>query len=346
MNTSSVRDVAAHAGVSVGTVSNVLNRPEKVLPETVSRVQASILALGFIRNDAARQLRAGHSQTIGFIVLQAGNPFFNDVARGAEDAARREGLSILIGNSDEDADRERAYLDLFEQQRVHGVLVSPAGDISVRLENLRRRGIPVVLVDRSGEGSGVSSVSVDDIAGGRMAVEHLLSLGRRHIAILGAHFEIPQVAERLAGASQAVDRVPGAMLEVVEVDELDALAGRSACDELIARRPQDRPDGIFAVNDLVALGLLQALVMTEEVRIPDDIAVIGYDDIDFAASAVVPLSSIRQPSRLIGRRAIELLLKQAADPTVLPQQVVFQPELVVRSSTAASHGAALEDLTR
>jgi len=335
MNTSSVRDVAAHAGVSVGTVSNVLNRPEKVLPETVSKVQASIIALGFIRNDAARQLRAGHSQTIGFIVLQAGNPFFNDVTRGAEDAVRGAGLSILIGNSDEDPLRERAYLDLFEQQRVHGVLISPAGDVSVRLENLRRRGIPAVLVDRSGEGSGVSSVSVDDVAGGRMTVEHLLSLGRRHIAILGAHFEIPQVAERLAGASQAVDRVAGATLEVVETGELDVLAGRSVCNELVARRPENRPDGIFAVNDLVALGLLQSLVMVDEIRIPDDIAVVGYDDIDFAASAVVPLSSIRQPSRLIGRRAIELLLEQGADPEAKAQQVVFQPELVVRSSTVA-----------
>jgi len=341
VNTASVRDVAAHAGVSVGTVSNVLNRPEKVLPETVSRVQASILALGFIRNDAARQLRAGHSRTIGLIVLQAGNPFFNDVARGAEDAVRGEGLSIILGNSDEDPERENAYLDLFEQQRVHGVLISPASDVSGRLENLRNRGIPSVLVDRSGDDSKVSSVSVDDVAGGRMAVAHLLSLGRRRIGILGAHFaDIRQVADRLTGAREAVDTVPDATLELIDTGELDVMSGRAVCADLMARPAHERPDGIFAVNDLVALGLLQSLVMIDGVRVPDDIAVIGYDDIDFAGSAIVPMSSIRQPSRLIGHRAIELLLEQAADPTVPPRQVVFQPELIVRASTAGTDGGA------
>jgi len=184
VNTASVRDVAAHAGVSVGTVSNVLNHPEKVQPETVSKVQASILTLGFIRNDAARQLRVGHSQTIGFVVLQAGNPFFSEVARGAEEAGRGAGLSVLLANSDEDPEREDAYLALFEQQRVHGVLISPAGDVSERLENMRGRGIASVLVDRNGRDNRVSSVSVDDVAGGRMAVAHLLSLGRRRIAVL------------------------------------------------------------------------------------------------------------------------------------------------------------------
>jgi LacI family transcriptional regulator len=333
MIAASVRDVAVHAGVSVGTVSNVLNHPEKVLPDTVTKVQASISALGFIRNDAARQLRAGHSRTVGLIVLQASNPFFNDVARGAEDALRGKGLSIILGNSDENPDRENEYLDLFEQQRVHGVLISPASDVSERIERLRRRGIPSVLVDRRADVSDVTSVSVDDVAGGRMAVEHLLSQGRRRIAIVVAHPDIRQVAERLAGARQAVADVPDATLEVVEIGELDVVSGQTACALLVDRPPAERPDGIFAVNDLLALGLVQSLVMSSGVHVPRDIALIGYDDIDFASSAVVPLSSIRQPSRTIGHRAIELLLEQAANPTVPPQQVIFQPELVVRAST-------------
>lgn len=336
MNTASVRDVAAHAGVSVGTVSNVLNHPEKVQPETVSKVQASISILGFIRNDAARQLRVGHSQTIGFVVLQAGNPFFSDVARAAEEAVRGEGLSVLLANSDEDAEREDAYLALFEQQRVHGVLISPAGDVSERLRNMRGRGIASVLVDRNGRESGLSSVSVDDVVGGRMAVEHLLALGRRRIVVLAAHFEIRQVADRVAGAREAVDRVPGAVLEVVDIGELDVLAGRAACAHVLGRPDGAGPDGVFAVNDLIALGLLQSLVMSGEVRVPEDVALIGYDDIAFASSSVVPLSSIRQPSRLIGQQAIELLLQHAADPRLPARQVVFQPELVVRASTAGA----------
>jgi len=144
----SVRDVAVAAGVSVGTVSNVLNRPDRVAGATVERVNAAIADLGFVRNDAARQLRAGRSRSIGLVVLDVSNPFFTDVARGAEQRAAEEGLSVLLGNSDESSSRERGYLDLFEEQRVHGVLISPIADDLPRLRRLRERGIPVVLVDR------------------------------------------------------------------------------------------------------------------------------------------------------------------------------------------------------
>jgi LacI family transcriptional regulator len=333
MAAASVRDVAAHAGVSVGTVSNVLNHPEKVLPETVTRVQGSIEQLGFIRNDAARQLRAGRSKTIGLVVLDVGNPFFTDVARGAEDAAGVSGLSVILGNSDEDVARESAYLDLFEEQRVHGVLISPAGDVTSRLDGLRRRGIPAVLVDRSGDDSGFSSVSVDDVAGGRLAVEHLIEQGRTRIAYLAGSFDIRQVSDRLAGAELAVAAHPGVSIEVIPVEALTVLAGRSAGQKIAMRAAEDLPDAIFAVNDLVALGVLQALVMRGTIEIPRQIALIGYDDIDFASSGVVALSSIRQPSQMIGRTAVEILLEEASDPTLAPRQVVFQPELIVRQSS-------------
>jgi LacI family transcriptional regulator len=328
-----VRDVAAHAGVSVGTVSNVLNHPEKVLPETVAKVQESIQALGFIRNDAARQLRAGRSKTIGLVVMDVRNPFFTDIARGAEDRAAAAGLSILLGDSDQTSDREGAYLDLFEEQRVHGVLVSPVGDITPRLERLRHRGIPTVLVDRKSADGEFSSVSVDDFAGGQMAVEHLISCGRKRIAFLACSFDIRQVADRFAGARAAVAAHPGVTLEVIEIDSLTVIAGRLAGEALVRRQPQDRPDGIFTVNDLIAVGVLQALVMLGNVHVPEEISLIGYDDIDFAATAVVPLTSIRRPSALIGRTAMEILLEEAGQAELEPRQVVFQPELVVREST-------------
>jgi LacI family transcriptional regulator len=333
MNPASVRDVAQRAGVSVGTVSNVLNRPDKVAEATVARVIAAIDELGFIRNDAARQLRAGHSKTIGLVVLDVRNPFFTDVARGAEDQAAQAGLTVILGNSDENSVRESAYLDLFEEQRVHGVLISPFGDITARLARLRDRGIPAVLVDRSSGDSAFSSVSVDDIAGGRLAVEHLVAQDRTRIAFIGGPMEIRQVTDRLAGARLAIADHPSASLEVVEVDALSVLAGRAAGVAIVDRAPADRPDAIFAANDLVAMGVLQALMMQAEVRVPQEIALIGYDDIDFASAAVVPLSSIRQPSALIGRTAVEILLEQADDPATPPRQVVFEPELVVREST-------------
>jgi LacI family transcriptional regulator len=334
MAAASVRDVALKAGVSVGTVSNVLNRPAKVTAETVARVQQAIDELGFIRNDAARQLRAGHSKTVGLVVLDVRNPFFTDVARGAEDKAADAGLTVILGNSDENTDRESAYLDLFEEQRVHGVLISPFGDITGRLERLRQRGIPAVLVDRSSGDASFSSVSVDDLAGGRLAVEHLIAQGRRRIAFIGGPMQILQVRDRLAGARLAVDAHDGVALETVVVEALSVLAGRAAGVEIAERAPHDRPDAIFAANDLVAMGVLQALMMRGgDVRVPADISLIGYDDIDFASAAVVPLSSIRQPSALIGQTAVEILLEEAADPTTPPRQVVFEPELVVRESS-------------
>lgn len=329
----SVRDVAEHAGVSVGTVSNVLNHPMKVLPATVARVQESIAALGFIRNDAARQLRAGRSTSIGLIVLDVGNPFFTDLARGVEDRASDRGFSVILANSDDSLAREAKYLDLFEEQRVLGVLISPYGEISPRLERLRERGIAAVLVDRSGDGGGFSSVSVDDVAGGRLAVEHLITQGRHRIAFVAGSLTIRQVADRLAGARAAAAAHPGVSLEVIEIDALTVIAGRTAGTRIAARAVVDRPDGIFAANDLIAVGTLQALVMQGHVRVPEQIALVGYDDIDFAAAAVVPLTSIRQPSREIGRIAVGILLEEAADPDLPPRQVVFQPELVVRASS-------------
>lgn len=328
----SVKDVAALAGVSVGTVSNVLNRPGKVAPATVDRVQSAIDELGFVRNDAARQLRAGRSRSIGLVVLDVRNPFFTDVARGAERRAAESDLAVLLGNSDDDAKRESDYLDLFEQQRVHGVLITPVDDVEARLERLRERGIPAVLVDRRSDDNGFSSVSVDDVAGGRLAVRHLLDSGRRRIAFVGGPLSVRQVADRLEGARRAVAEEPGAWLEVVETSALSVLEGRAAGERLRVRDAAERPDAVFAANDLLAVGVLQALVMLGSIGVPDDVAIIGYDDIDFSSATVVPLSSIRQPSELIGLRAVELLLAEV-DGESEPQQIVFQPELVVREST-------------
>ncbi|CAI3797237.1 LacI family DNA-binding transcriptional regulator [Pseudarthrobacter sp. MM222] len=335
MVSASVKDVAALAGVSVGTVSNVLNRPEKVSADVMSRVQAAIEKLGFVRNDAARQLRAGMSHSIGLVVLDAGNPFFTELARGAEDRAAAEHFTVLVGNSNEDAGREGAYLDLFEQQRVRGVLLSPVGNVLPRLEQLRGRGIPTVLVDRQTENLSFSSVAVDDLAGGEMAAAHLLSLGRRRIAFVGGPSGIRQVADRLSGARKATQQVSEATLEVVETESLTVLSGRAAGEAIRLRPAGMRPDAIFAANDLLAMGVLQGLMLMGDVQVPKEIALIGYDDIEFAAAAVVPMSSIRQPSALIGSTALELLLREAsAEAGFVPTQIVFPPELVVRASTA------------
>jgi LacI family transcriptional regulator len=328
-----MREVAAAAAVSVGTVSNVLNSPDKVSPATVARVQAAIDDLGFVRNDAARQLKAGRSRSVGLVVLDVGNPFFTDIARAAEQRASEHNLTLLLGTSDDDARRERAYIDAFDEQRVFGLLVSPIGDDLDRLLTVQQRGTPVVLVDRDGAGTPFDSVAVDDVAGARLAVGHLCSTGRRHIAFVSGPRELRQVRDRLRGAQQAVAAVAGARLEVVDVPALTVLEGRAVGEQLLERAAGQRPDAVFCANDLLAIGVLQALTLINGVRVPEDIALVGYDDIDFARSAVVPLTSVRQPTRDIGVAAIDLLVDAGEDRDDDPEHVLFQPHLVIREST-------------
>jgi LacI family transcriptional regulator len=330
----SIKDVASHAGVAVGTVSNVLNHPDRVASTTRGRVLQAIEELGFVRNDAARQLRAGQSRTIGMIVLDIGNPFFTSVVRAAEDAAALHGGALLLGDSGQDASREAHYIDLFQEQRVQGLLISPVAEVSARLDKLRERGIPTVLLDWRGDDARYRSVSVDDDAGGYMAARHLLDGGRRRLAFVGGPASIRQVADRLHGARRAVAEAPGATLEVMDSDGQSVIAGRGIGNRLVERPADSRPDGVFCANDLLALGLIQSLAMTHSIRIPEDIALIGYDDIDFASSAVVPLSSIRQPAERLGRTAIELLTEEIESGEFKRRSVVFTPELVVRQSSA------------
>ncbi len=330
----SVKDVAAAAGVSLGTVSNVLNRPDKVSPATRERILGVIEELGFVRNDAARQLRAGTNRAIAMIVLDVANPFFTDVAHSVERELTEQQRPLILANSGQDADREASYLDLFEEQRVSGMLITPVGRILPRLRQLRDRGVAVVMVDRKTGSRDFSSVSVDDHRGGRLAAEHLLDIGRRRLAFIGGPAGLSQVRDRLAAAREAVEaHGDGATIRFVETDSMDAAAGRGGAETLLALPADERPDAIFAANDLVALGVLQALTLAR-VAVPEDVALIGYDDIDFADSAAIPLSSVRQPRDELGRRAAEILLDVIADPGTKVRHVVLEPELVVRRSTS------------
>lgn len=324
-----VSEVAGAAGVSPGTVSNVLNHPDKVSPEVRARVNAAIEQLGFTRNGAARQLRIGKSPTIGLVALDL-HPFFIDLARGAVETAEKHGLSVLVANTDDNLARETAYLDLFEQQRVHGVLISPSGEFAARVERFRQSGIPVVLVDRFGAGN-FSSVSVDDVAGGRLAAEHLVSIGRRRLWFVGGPISIRQVSDRLRGASGVTASVPDASIELVEAG-LTMHAGREAGKQYLARPDHARPDGVFTATDLVAIGFLQELALAG-VRVPEDVAVVGYDGADFASAAIVPLTTVQQPGEEVGRAATEMLIEIAANPESEVRNIVYQPELLVRAST-------------
>lgn len=332
----SVTDVARHAGVSVGTVSNVLNRPERVSPATRERVEAAIAALDFVPSGSARQLRAGVAQSVGAVVLDLGNPFFTSVARGIEDRLLPEGIALMVSSSDEQAEREARMLTLLEHHGVRGILVTPSSDDLSQYEALVRRGTPVVLVD-AGLGTDFPTVAVDDVLGGRLAVAHLLAMGHRRIAVVTGPASIRQCVDRVAGARAAIRDAgldPDEVLVEVPVRALNADQGEDAAHRLLARQPQGRPTGIFCVNDLLALGALRTLLRAG-VDVPGKMAVVGYDDVPFASMLMVPLTTVRQPTHKIGWTAADLLLtsEEREGNGDAPTQVQFAPELVVRLSS-------------
>jgi LacI family transcriptional regulator len=337
----SIKEVAAHAGVSVGTVSNVLNRPEIVAGPTRDRVRTAIKALGFVRSEPARQLRAGRSRTIGLVVLDVANPFFTDVARGVEDEASQAGLSVILCNSDEQDSRESRYLELLEEHRVQGILITPVGADDERLARLQERGTPVILVDFRSASSRLCSVSVDDVLGGELAVTHLLAGGHERIALVGGPAGLRQVADRREGGTRALRRAvrdPGDVM-VIETAALNVAGGQAAGRQLAALPRGTRPTAAFCMNDLVALGMLQEMTRNN-IGVPDEMAIVGYDDIEFAAAAAVPLSSVRQPRRELGRMAAQLLMDETSGTgRHRHRQVVFQPELEIRRSSQAGNAA-------
>ncbi len=330
----SVKDVAAAARVSLGTVSNVLNRPQQVSPATRARVEKAMADLGFVRNEGARQLRAGQSRTLAYVMLDATNPFFTDVAQGIELAAEAADLSLFICNSDNRASREHTHLAHLQQQRVQGILITPVDPDAGELDEIARHGTPLVIVDRTRKQESFCSVAVDDVLGGRLAAEHLIDRGHTRVAFIGGPRSIGQVEDRYQGACKAWAEagLPDDDLVLVTTASLTVAEGRTAGERLAGMPAKRRPTGAFCANDLIALGLLQQCIGSG-LKVPGDVAIVGYDDIEFAAAAAVPLTSVRQPRQELGRRAAELVLDEAGNPQHVHQQVTFTPDLVARAST-------------
>ncbi|MEV8288647.1 LacI family DNA-binding transcriptional regulator [Streptomyces niveus] len=336
-----IKDVARVAGVSVGTVSNVINRPDSVAEETRARVLSTIERLGYVRSESARHLRAGRSRIIALLVLDMANPFFVDVATGAERAARQSGLGVMLCNSAQSSSEEAEYLGLFSEQRVRGVLITPTDETGRNLESFRRQDIPYVFVDRVVPSTEGCSVSVDDVTGGALAMRHLLAQGHTDIAYVSGPLHLAQCRDRRAGALLALEEagLPADRLRVVEARRLDVPAGRDSGARLLGLH--SRPSAVFCANDLLALGVLQSMYGAG-VAVPDEMALVGYDDIEFASAAAVPLTSVRQPASQMGRLAAELLIEETGESAAdhRHQRIVLQPELVVRESSMPRAGGA------
>lgn len=333
---SSISDVAKRAGVAVGTVSNVLNRPGVVAPATRERVLAAIADLSFVPHGPARRLRAGTITTVGALLLDIANPFFIDVARGIEDRLALDDHTLMLASTDDDPEREARYLRLFEEHGVLGLLVVATAPDVEHLLAVMARGVRVVLVDSQSPDDAIPSVSVDDEAGGAMAARHLLEQGHERLTFLNGPCSMRQCRDRSAGARRAVEEAgldPGIALREVTLASMNAAGGDAAMRRLL--EDGEPPLAVLCVNDLVAIGVQRALRLTGGSALLRRTALVGYDDIDVASELATPLTSVRQPKHELGYRAADLLLTGTAPGSA--QHVVFQPELVVRESSLLAH---------
>jgi len=335
-----LKDVARLAGVSMATVSRVLTRPELVSPATRERVRDAAEALHYRPSRVARRLRrqAPRANLVGLIVPDIQNPFFADLARGVENVAQQGGYMVFLGNSDEEAAKERRYLELMRAESVDGLILLPSSDIEPAVADLARGGIPVVCVDRRLPTASVDTVVADNVRGAYEAVEHLLRLGHRRIGFLQGRAQLSTSQERRQGYRRALEAA-GIGFDAALVREGDSRpdSGRTLARELLLQAQP--PSALLVGNNPMTLGALETIHLLG-LRIPDDVAIIGYDDMPWALAVEPQLSAVRQPGYEIGRRATELLLQRIEDPTRSTRMLLLQPELMVRQSCGAGRGMA------
>ncbi|CAM5278205.1 LacI family DNA-binding transcriptional regulator [Streptomyces atroolivaceus] len=333
-----IADVAREADVSTGTVSNVFNRPEIVAVHTRNRVLSAIERLGYVRSENARVLRGQPSRIIAVLVHDLTNPYCMTLVQGAEEAARAAGLAVMVYTSPRNTAEEARCLALLTEHEIRGVLITPADTSDDFMAALPRSGIPCVLMDHDARPGRprVCSVAIDDVTGGRLAVQHLLAAGHRSVGFISGPPHLPQVARRRAGALEAVAHagLPATALRELDCPAMTVAAGRSAGRRLL--NVTNRPTALFCAHDLLALGVLHEL-NEAGLRVPSDVALVGCDDSAYASSASVPLTSLQRPGRMVGATAVRLLEAETSLPDGEHDhvQVVLTPELAVRRSTAA-----------
>ncbi|HEY7736393.1 MAG TPA: LacI family DNA-binding transcriptional regulator [Candidatus Limnocylindrales bacterium] len=336
--TPTIRDVAARAGVSTATVSRVLAGIGTARPETREKVRAAARDLEYRPSAIARSLKLRSTRTLGLIVTDIENPYFPELVRAIENAARANGYAVLLGNASDDPEREAGYLDLLVERRVDGVIIAASGLGAHHRRWLANPPLPVVLVNTVAEGVPLPGVASDNRAGGRLAVEHLVSLGHRRIGHLTAAPRHVAAPERLAGARDGLV-ASGLSADVLPIaaGESEVAGGERAMRDLLTGSPD--LTAVFAYNDLMAIGAIRA-IRSAGGRVPEDVSVVGFDDVDLAAYVDPPLTTIAQSTAEMGRWAFERLARLLATPDGDGgDEVVRLPvRLVVRSSTGPAPG--------
>jgi len=329
MPTTTIRDVAATAAVSAATVSRVLNGRVDVAPELRDRVLAAVAQLNYRPNGAARSLRTRATTVLGLIISDITNPFFTSMVRGVEDAAQEAGYSVVLANTDEDLDKERRYVEVAAAEQMAGVVLSPASSSHTSISYLVERNIPVVTIDRRLRGAPVDSVTVNNFRAAFEATEHLIEQGCKRIGFVAGPVTTTTGSRRLAGYKAAL-RAAGLPddPDLVVSGDFRIDGGRAATAELL----QQHIDGLFAANNLMTIGALETLG-AHGIEPGRDLAVVGFDDVNWGTALRPPLTAVSQPTYEIGQQTAQLLLRRIRGEKLPLQRIVLPAKLVIRESS-------------
>ena len=333
MSQVTIKDVAQRAGVSRSTVSRVLNNQRYVAADVRERVLNTMDALGYQPNRAARRLRANRSDLLGLIIPDIQNALFLSLVRAVEDLAYAHQMNVILCNTDDNPDKQKSYLEVMQAQQAAGLLVIPTGtqDASM-LAPVRDAGIPIVLLDRE-IALEADTVLVDNVGGTRLAISHLISLKYRRIAIIAGMQNLTPGRERLRGYTETLAEF-GIPIdeELIKLGNFKVESGYALTYELM--QSSDPPDAIFVSNNLMSLGCLRALHELK-IAIPDQVALVGFDDMPWAEDLNPPLTTVAQPSYEMGQQALELLLKRMSCREMPYRKIILQPRLFVREFCGA-----------
>lgn len=333
-STPTIKDVAEKAGVSTATVSRVLSGREFVSQHLIEKVNQTIEDLRYRPSRVARNLRVRKANTIGLVVSDIQNPFFTSIMRGIQDTLLAKGYVLLAANSDENEDQEKVHIETLLAEEVAGIILAPASASHKNYANLIDEGVGLVVIDRIPDRLKANSVLVDNTAGAHTAVEHLISLGHQRIGIITGREEISTTTSRLQGYRTALQDagIPFAP-ELVIAGGFRQEGGYQAMNALFSI--SEPPTAVFSSNNVMTLGALQA-IHEKCKRIPDEIALVSFDDMPWAASLQPPLTSVAQPTYEIGTTAAKLLLDQVSDSKQITRRIILEAKLIVRGSTVAS----------
>lgn len=327
----SIKDIARVAGVSHPTVSRALRNSQLVNPETAGRIKRIAREMGYLPSAVARSLVTRRTETIGVVVTNIADPFVAGVVAGIEDVANQRGYSVFLANSNADPEREVKVVQSFHERRVDGIVVTASRVGALYVPMLARLKVPIVLIDNQHPGEFVHSVMIDNIPASRQATQHLIHLGHRRIAYLGDQFGFQSDTDRFNGYRQALQRADLPFLpELVVHGNGSADGAIRAMNTLLALT--ERPTAVFCYNDMSALGALRA-IYDYGLRVPEDVSLVGFDDLPIASYTFPRLTTVRQPKEQMGRMAMQSLLK-ILDGTPTKTDIDVAGELIVRNSSA------------